>query len=84
MCLNGQICHQQIGIDNLQDYIAGNLSVDPSVFSEVRMSEEKNNCTTTTITLNSSSSRCYVNLFTYAELFSSYFLFKVVFIFALA
>jgi len=39
MCLNGQLCHQQVGIDNLQDFIAGNLSLDPAFITEVRGGE---------------------------------------------
>ena len=35
MCINGQLSHQQLGLDNLQDVLSGHLSVDPSLVSDV-------------------------------------------------
>ena len=37
MCIHGQLNHQQLGLDNLPDFLSGHLSLDPTVVSEVRL-----------------------------------------------
>ena len=35
MCINGQVNHQQSGIDAIPDMVSGHLSLDPGLISEV-------------------------------------------------
>lgn len=35
MCVHGQLHHQQLGLDNLPEFLSGQLSLDPSVVSNV-------------------------------------------------